>query len=718
MEMTLEQQQALAIAQARRKQAEASKPVDSAREKVRSLQASGVPVADNGLAYSLAKSPSIMEAEMRRSEPWTGRQRIAATPELGTLPEFGATPEGDNLRIAAGLLSTFKPDAQVQMIRQAIPEAQFTSTPDGSVIIEVPTADGETRRSVLNRPGLSPQDVTTTIAQTLAFVSPARLAGLGKSLMAKIGIGGAGAAATEQGLQELGVALGREDRDPTSTAMAGLLGGGAEAVMPAIQGFRNSRNAKGVQSGVDELADVEESVNTAREASDKTGIPLFQAQQTGVPATLEKQSFVAQLPAGTKRAMESLRNQNQAAGDAVESFLNTIADSNAVVTGPERARNAARSSIENMKRIRAERSSPLYKEAFEKGADVEAASIVKQLDETIETMPEGGEVSKTLKRIRKLMTGTGDKQPSLQYLHNVKLEIDQMLSKQGETSLGNTTKRHVTEVKDMLLDAMDKGSSEYRQARDLFAQNSPAINALQDSVVGKIARLDDVQLKQVASSIFDPAQTNPRVLMDAKKAIQSADSDAWNEIVRTELERRLGSIKATTEAGTVENLPGQLYRALFPNEKSTKVLMNALDDEGKKNLNYLRTALGRARLGRPGGSQTAARQEIKEELKGGVSSAIRDFIREPISSTANYGVNTLTMSTQERALNQRVKALADTLYDPSWKAEMKALRKLDPDSPASARAMAQLLRAITESNEKFSMDSEGTEPEGQQRPTQ
>lgn len=717
MEMTLEQQRALAIAQARRKQAEANKPVDRALEKVRGLQALGVPVADDGLAYSLAKSPGIMETELRRSEPWTGRQRIAETPELGTLPEFGATPEGDTLRIAAGLLSTFQPQAQVDMIKAAIPEAQFTSTPDGSVIIEVPTADGETRRSVLNRPGLSPQDVTTTIAQTLAFVSPARLAGLGKSLMAKIGLGGAGAAATEQGLQELGMALGREERDPTSTALAGALGGAAETVIPAIQGIRNARNAKGVQSGVDELADVQESVATAREASDQTGIPLFQAQQTGVPATLEKQSFVAQLPAGTKRAMESLRTQNQAAGDAVENFLNTIADSNAVVTGPERARNAARASIENLKAIRAERSSPLYKEAFEKGADIDTSPIINQLDETIETMPEGGEISKTLKRIRKLMT-TGEAKPSLQYLHNVKMEIDQMLSKQGETSLGNTTKRYVTEVKDMLLDAMDKGSSEYRQARDLFSQNSPAINALQDSVVGKIARLDDVQLKQVASSIFDPAQTNPRVLMDAKKAIQTTDPDAWNEIVRTELERRLGAIKATTEAGTVENLPGQLYRALFPNEKSTKVLMNALDDEGKKNLNYLRTALGRARLGRPGGSQTAARQEIKQELKGGVSSAIRDFIKEPISSTANYGVNTLTMSTQERALNQRVKALADALYDPNWKAEMKSLRKLDPDSPASARAMAQLLRAVAESNEKFSTDSESVGSEAQQRPTQ
>ena len=57
-------------------------------------------------------------------------------------------------------------------------------------------------------------------------------------------------------------------------------------------------------------------------------------------------------------------------------------------------------------------------------------------------------------------------------------------------------------------------------------------------------------------------------------------------------------IKSTAEAGTVENIPGQMFRAIFPNDKKTKVLMSALDVEGKKNLKYLQTALRRASLGR------------------------------------------------------------------------------------------------------------------------
>ena len=111
----------------------------------------------------------------------TGSERIAATPELGTLPEFAATPEGDTFKLAIGMLSTFDEKAQRDIIQEAIPEVVFETTRDGSTIIEVPTEDGGVRRSVLNRPGLSPRDIATATAQVLAFIPAARLAGLGNT---------------------------------------------------------------------------------------------------------------------------------------------------------------------------------------------------------------------------------------------------------------------------------------------------------------------------------------------------------------------------------------------------------------------------------------------------------------------------------------------------------------------------------------------------------
>jgi hypothetical protein len=616
------------------------------------------------------------------ADVFTGSERIAATPELGTLPEFGVTEEGDVPRIALGLLSTFDPKAQQDIIQEAIPEAVFEQTPDGSTIIEVPTEDGGTRRSVLNRPGFSPQDLTTATAQLLAFIPAAKLATLGSTLLKKVGIGALTAGATEQALQETGVALGREERDPVGTAIATVTGGAAEAVVPAIQAFRGSRQAARVGAGREEIEQVAGSVAEAREAAEATGIPLFQAQQTGVPAQLEKQAFVAQLPAGTRSAVEGLKVQNQAAGEAVEDFLGQIAPDQAVVTGAERLRTAAQAALEKAKNIRAEKASPLFKAAFDEGAIVDLQPVRGLIDDKLADLPEGGEIAKTLDRVSTLIKGS----PSLKKLHNAKLEIDQMLNKFGENSLGNTTKREITEVKNLLLNQIDEASPSYKAARDAFAEASPPVTKIQDSIVGKIANLDDTQLKQVSTKLFDAAETNPSVIAGAKKSIQDVDPGAWDEIIRVELERRLGSIKSTAEAGTVENIPGQLFRALFPNEKSTKVLMNSLDAEGKKNLKYLRTALSKARLGRPGGSQTAGREEIKRELRGGVFQSLRSFFKAPISTLASTG--------EDAAFNRRAAALSKALFDPTWKAEMKSLRKFSPKSPAAARAFTQLLNDI------------------------
>ena len=619
---------------------------------------------------------------------FTGSERIAATPELGTLPEFGTTEEGDTFKIALGMLSTFDPKAQQDIIQQQIPGAVFEQTADGSTIIEVPTAEGGIRRSVLNRPGFSPQDLTTATAQVLSFLPAAKMASLGKSLLSKIAMGGAAAGATEQALQEGGVALGREERDPVGTAIATLTGGAAEAFVPVVQAVRASRQASRVGAAADEIEQVVPSVQAAQEASEQTGIPLFQAQQTVVPAQLEKQAFVAQLPAGTRSSVEGLRTQNKAASEAVEDFLGQIAPDQSVVTGSDKLRTAAQAALEKAKNIRAEKASPLYKEAFKNGADINLNPVSDLISGKLDDFPDTGEVAKTLKKASRLIFGKAGetKNASLKQLHNAKVEIDQMLNKFGETSLGNTTKRELTEVQSLLLNQIDEASPSYKAARDAFAAASPPVTKIQESIIGKIANLDDTQLKQVSSKLFDAAETNPNVIAGARKSIQDVDPAAWNEIIRVELERRLGSIKSIAESGSVENIPGQLFRALFPNDKSTKVLMNSLDAEGKKNLNYLRTALKRASLGRPGGSQTAGREEIKRELRGGVFQSLRQFLKAPISTLASTG--------EDAAFNRRTAALAKALYDPTWKAEMKEIRKFSPKSPAAARALTQLLNDI------------------------
>jgi len=637
---------------------------------------------------------------------FTGAERIAATPELGTLPEFGVTPEagripnleeiiqGDfsevekGLKIAAGFLSTFDPKAQQDIILSQVPEAVFETTPDGSTIIEVPTEDGGTRRSVLNRPGFSPQDLTTATAQALSFIPAARIASFGKSVLQKVGFGAAAAGTTEQALQEVGVALGREERDPLSTGIAAVTGGLAEAVVPAVQSFRAGREAARVGASRDQLSQLAGNVSAARAASEATGIPLFQAQQTAIPAQLEKQAFVAQLPSGTLAAVKGLTAQNKAAGDAVETFIGQIAPDAAVVTGAEKVRTAAQTAIAATKRARSEASSPIYKQAFRRQRKgqldlIDTSALETKVFQMSRQFDPKGQISKNLSSaLDKLQSADGN----LQKLHLAKTELDQTINTFGADSVGNTTKRFLTDVKNDLTDALVDQSPSYRAARDEFIRLTPEVTKIQDSIVGKIANLDDIQLKQVSTKLFDAGETNPAVLAQAKRAITDVNPSAWDEIIRVEFEKRLGAVKSIAEPGTVENLPGQLFRALFPNDKSTKVLIGALDDEGKKNLKYLRTALSRASIGRAPGSPTAGREEIKRELRGGIFNAFRNMFRKPIDTLVSTG--------EDAQFNRAVTNMSKALFDPTWKAEMKALRRFSPKSPEAGRALTQLINDI------------------------
>ena len=633
---------------------------------------------------------------------FTGSERIAATPELGTAPEFGTTPEADSLaaalsggdtdaagKISLGLISTFDEKAQMDIIQDAIPEVEFERTPDGSVFIEVPTADGGTRRSVLNRPGFSKQDARTALAQIAAFWPGARLAALGNTLLRKIGIGAVGAGATEQGLQEVGVELGRTERDPTSTAIAAVTGGLSEAVVPAVQAVRQSRNASRVGAQAEEIDLVAGNVAAAREAAEETGIPLFQAQQTGIPSQLERQSFIASLPAGTQSAVTGLRTQNRAAGDAVEDFLGSIAPDEAVVTGAERFRTASQNAVRAIERIRSEAASPIYKQAFRrqrKGqlAPIDTAQIELKMSRISQQFDQNGQIARNMNSaLQKIENANGN----LQMLHLAKIELDQTIEAFGADAVGNTTKRFLTDIKTDLVNELVGQSPSYRAARDEFIRLSPEVTRVRDSIIGKVANLDDTQLKQVSGKIFDAGETNPTVVANARRIISDVDPGAWNEILRVELEKRLGAMSAQTGEGSIQNIPGQLFRALgFNSEKKTRVLRNSLDEEGRRNLSFLETALDRGMQGRPGGSQTAAREEIKKELRGGVVQSIRNFISSPLRTTSEIG--------EDMAFNNRVRLLARTMYDPQWRAEMGNIRRLNPNSPAAARAMTQLLNDI------------------------
>ncbi|MFT5452870.1 MAG: hypothetical protein ACI9N9_002368, partial [Enterobacterales bacterium] len=494
-----------------------------------------------------------------------------------------------------------------------------------------------------------------------------------------------------EGLQsQLGGEFSKEE-----IAIATSLGGVAELVFPAIQALRQSKQSGEVAESINAVEDVAAQVRTGTEASEATGIPLFQAQKTTIPAQLERQSFIASLPAGTQKASKELAKQNLSASKAIDDFISTIAPDDSIVKGQGRIRTAAQNAVASVKRIRKEASSPIYKQAFRrqrqgKVALIDTSKLQTKIIEMAKQFDPKGQIAINLeKALNKIQTAGGN----LQKLHLAKTEIDQTIESFGADSVGNTTKRFLSDVKRDLTDVLVDQSPSYRAARSEFMRLSPPVDEITQSIIGKVANLSDTQLKTASKILFDPQNVNVSVIRAAKKVVDDVDPDAWNMILRSEIERRMGSIKSTLEETSTENIPGQLFRSIFGATKQRNVLFAGVQGKQKVMLKYFETALNRASLGRPGGSQTQGRAEMVKEIEGGVRTTLVNFFSGIFSPSeiARGTAATLTGATANASFNKRVRALADIMFDPQWKPRVNDLIKLNSNSPAAGRALTQLL---------------------------
>lgn len=162
-----------------------------------------------------AEQGASLGAAMR--EAVTGESRM--TPELAKLQNVGSAPElnafsTDALR--AGVAQLFGSDASQEQVLQSM-GATLSQDEKGNAIVNLPSGS-----YALNKPGLSPQDVTSFLANALAF-TPASRAGSVLGAAAKSG-------ATDLALQGATQAVGGEDINPLQVAASAALGGAVKGV--------------------------------------------------------------------------------------------------------------------------------------------------------------------------------------------------------------------------------------------------------------------------------------------------------------------------------------------------------------------------------------------------------------------------------------------------------------------------------------------------------
>jgi len=423
----------------------------------------------------------MFTGELRETPETEAAQEFFKTePVQSLIPEAGI---GAQAKITAGLMLSFDPKDQIDIIKNALPDAQISQDNKGNTFIEY-----QGQKSVLNKPGFSAQDAVASFGNFLNFLPIGKVAALGKTVLQKLAIGFATGATAEQLRQEAVIGAGSEQpRQPAQTAIAGVMGGVTEAVGPIRQAMKQRAVRRGMEQAGEGVQDVAGSVTQAREAVEGleqatgTKVGLMKAQQTMVPSELKMQRFLPQLEATSQKTLTKLRQQNKEVADVVDNLIENIAPRD-ISGAPEAIRTAAREAIDAKKAIRSEISSPLFNAVKKETVDV--APVLSMIDNELKPFLGQSNIKTQLKKIRSNITPDEGTTPTMGQLMKAKAVIDDVLNTIGEGAVKGDSKRLVQKVKEELLTVMDgvgtATKQEIKQIRNQLKSLTPDIPLNQD----------------------------------------------------------------------------------------------------------------------------------------------------------------------------------------------------------------------------------------------
>lgn len=441
-----------------------------------------------------------------------------------------------------------------------------------------------------------------------------------------------------------------------------------------------------------------------KQAADTLGLPLSKAETTMAKGDLDQERTLRGLPGSSDKFNEADQIRNPKIRQAVTDFMDNIAPSSAVPTAAADVRAAAKGAINTAENDRAAAAQPHY--------DASNPQTISQ--ESYDTLMKNPVIEDTWKKIQSdtVYKGAldGVAPNSGQALHAIKTSLDDQIgaaSRAGEKFRAS----QLINTKNNLLNTLEEQVPEYNVARQTFRDNSGPVNQLQNSIIGKVADTKDTQLKTVARTLFDPAESDPKVLQQAMNAIKQQNPDAWNAILRNHIQSQFENMKVSTQNGA--SFGKAFANQFMGTEKKREMLSMALRDNPEALENFKLLMRVMPRLGAAGdvGSPTATRQvfleKYKDNLGGAVVGALGGYAaggKEGSVSGAGLGLLTgkLAVNQWAKVWSQMQKdkfaGIAEALLNPKYTQEMRAIRKMDPGTKQAAAALTTLLTRIGQEN--------------------
>ena len=535
--------------------------------------------------------------------------------------------------------------------------------------------------------GVGPAIPAATGAAAGILSAPLALTGPG-GLAANMGIAGAGQAGG-QGLREL-IAAPLTGQSP-SLARIGknfLEGSLTEGIGAGLNAFAMRGAAKDIGK-LDPAA-----VGTLQNKATSAGIDLTPAELTNLSSLKARQKALGNLPDSADTMQGFYQKRQGQVTDAIEKYLGSISGVDSAETAGAMGVKAASDAVDAATKARAAQASPLYKEAFGSGAAVDTKPVLQRLQEMAAKAPEAGGIRQALTKVENLLTEAGQggaRLPTkdLERLHIAKLELDDMIAGTRESSLGNTAKARVTELKNMLLKQMDEASPQYGEARKIYSDLSPGLERVKEGLTGKVADMGQLQARKAAETLFGQS-SGPQAIAEAKAQLQKASPEAWQALKRSYIQDAFETAQkeVASSSGGITNVGGKFRSMMLGTPQAAKRLEAALEPGEFAAMKDLAEVLDAAGRVKPIMSDTAWNQELMRRAR---EEATPLFAKIPrVLNFTEYG-KMLEGALTERSLAKNSERVAEIITSPEGMSKLRELRMLSPTSARFRAGVGQLL---------------------------
>lgn len=325
---------------------------------------------------------------------------------------------------------------------------------------------------------------------------------------------------------------------------------------------------------------------TAKEALEKQakarkyGLNLTPAEASGNPEVAARESSAVKSAENRPELHKFKEGQKAAQEQAIEGFKAQI--QNPTPIKAEGAKpvpysgdidsdlvKAAKGAIEHEKGLRKAKATPLY----------ESSKKDMISDEAFAPLTEDAVVMDAYKRVLKnkayatKLKGVDPK--SIEFVDYVKKNIDDQIN--AARRAGNNHEADLLgDSKKRLTDVADSVSPKYKEARMTYSSDSPAVQALEQSEVGKLAGMKPLEAKKALKTIFDEEQPNSKRISDIRDALIKSDpknKKLWDEAVTEHVERKLDTAmldKAETHGTNFFNRIANTNRRMNQMEEGLK----------------------------------------------------------------------------------------------------------------------------------------------------